>query len=164
MQSGHGDLSIAQMILESLSLGARYRVFFPVEMTLMVKALVTFEGVGRTLDPDLDVIALSQKHTTDIFQKRFDPRALGRELLANAPEMIDMAVQLPKLLASGYGYLEESLSDRTPENPLAGLRSSIIAGSCILAGTWAAVSGGGWFLWLPLFVIGFVLAVFGRKT
>jgi ubiquinone biosynthesis protein len=164
MQSGHGDLSIAQMILESLSLGARYRVFFPVEMTLMVKALVTFEGVGRTLEPALDVIALSQKHTTDIFQKRFDPRALGRELLANAPEMIDMAVQLPKLLASGYGYLEESLSDRTPENPLAGLRSSIIAGSCILAGTWAAVSGGGWFLWLPLFVIGFVLAVFGRKT
>ncbi len=164
MQSGRGDLSIAQMILESLSLGARYRVFFPVEMTLMVKALVTFEGVGRTLDPKLDVISLSQKHTTDIFQKRFDPRALGRELLANAPEMVDMAVQLPKLLASGYSYLEESLSDRTPENPLAGLRSSIIAGSCILAGTWAAVSGGAWFLWLPLFTIGFILAVFGRKT
>ena len=164
MQSGHGDLSIAQMILESLSLGARYRVFFPVEMTLMVKALVTFEGVGRTLDPDLDVIALSQKHTTDIFQKRFDPRALGRELLANAPAMIVLAVQRPKLPAFGYGYLDEQPSDRTPENPLAGLRSSIIAGSCILAGTWAAVSGGAWFLWLPLFVIGFVLAVFGRKT
>ena len=164
MQGAHGQYSIAQLILESLSLGARYRVFFPVEMTLMVKALVTFEGVGRTLDPNLDVIALSQKHTTDIFQKRFDPRALGRELLANAPEMIDMAVQLPKLLASGYGYLEESLSDRTPENPLAGLRSSIIAGSCILAGTWAAVSGGAWFLWGPLFLIGFILAVFGRKT
>jgi ubiquinone biosynthesis protein len=164
MQSSHGDLSIAQMILESLSLGARYRVFFPVEMTLMVKALVTFEGVGRTLEPDLDVIALSQKHTTDIFQKRFDPRALGRELLANAPEMVDMAVQLPKLMASGYSYLEESLSDRTPENPLAGLRSGILAGSCILGGTWAAVSGGAWFLWGPLFVIGFILAVFGRKT
>jgi ubiquinone biosynthesis protein len=164
MQSSRGDLSIAQMILESLSLGARYRVFFPVEMTLMVKALVTFEGVGRTLEPGLDVMALSRKHTTDIFQKRFDPRALGRELMANAPEMIDMAVQLPKLIASGYGYLEESLSDRTPENPLVGLRSSIIAGSCILGGVLAAVGNGSWFLWLPLFLIGFILAVFGRKT
>lgn len=164
MQSGRGDLSIAQMILESLSLGARYRVFFPVEMTLMVKALVTFEGVGRTLEPGLDVMALSRKHTTDIFQKRFDPRALGRELMANAPEMIDMAVQLPKLIASGYGYLEESLSDRTPGNPLVGLRSSIIAGSCILGGVLAAVGNGSWFLWLPLFLIGFILAVFGRKT
>lgn len=163
MRSSRGDISIAQMILESLSLGARYRVFFPVEMTLMVKALVTFEGVGRTLDPDLDVMALSRKHTTDIFQKRFDPRALGRELLANAPEMVDMAVQLPKLMAAGYGYLEESLSDRTPEDPLAGVRNSILAGSCILGGVLAVVGDGAWFLWLPLFVIGFLLAVFGKR-
>lgn len=163
MQSVRGDFSVAQLILESLSLGARYRVFFPVEMTLMVKALVTFEGVGRTLEPDLDVVDLSRKHTADIFQKRFDPRTLGQELMANAPEMIDMAVQLPQLMAAGYSYLEESLSDRTPDNPFAGLRSSILAGSCIVGGVLAIVGGGSWFLWLPLFTIGFLLAVFGKR-
>ena len=90
MRSRQGDVSMAQVILQSLSLGGRYRVFFPVEMTLMVKALVTFEGVGHTLDPNLDVMALSRKHITGIFRERFDPRALGREFLSNAPEMIDM--------------------------------------------------------------------------
>lgn len=163
MQSGRGDFSVAQLILASLSLGARYRVFFPVEMTLMVKALVTFEGVGRTLDPHLDVVALSRKHTAEIFQKRFDPRALGRELMANAPEMIDIAVQLPNLLAVGYSYLEESLSNRTPENPLAGVRSGILAGSCIVGGVLAVVGGGPWLLWIPLFALGFLLAVFGKR-
>lgn len=164
MRGGHGDFSLAQLILESLSLGARYRVFFPVEMTLMVKALVTFEGVGRTLEPQLDVIELSRKHITDIFRQRFDPRELGREVLANAPEMIDMAVQMPQLLASGFTYLEESLSDRTPERPLTGLRSGILAGSCIVGGVLAVVGNGPWFLWAPLFLIGLLLALFGRKT
>lgn len=164
MRSGRGDFSLAQLILESLSLGARYRVFFPVEMTLMVKALVTFEGVGRTLEPRLDVIDLSRRHITDIFRQRFDPRELGREMWANAPEMIDMAVQMPQLLAAGFTYLEESLSDRTPERPLTGLRSGILAGSCIVGGVLAVVGSGPWFLWLPLFLIGVLLALFGRKT
>jgi ubiquinone biosynthesis protein len=163
MRGGRGSVSVAQLILESLSLGARYRVFFPVEMTLMVKALVTFEGVGRTLEPELDVIDLSRKHVTDIFQQRFNPRELGREMLANAPEVIDMAVQMPQLMAASFTYLEESLNDRTPESPLAGLRSGIIAGSCIVGGVLAAVQQGPWFLWLPLFVIGLILAIFGRK-
>jgi ubiquinone biosynthesis protein len=119
--------------------------------------------VGRTLEPELDVIDLSRKHVTDIFQQRFNPRELGREMLANAPEVIDMAVQMPQLMAASFTYLEESLNDRTPESPLAGLRSGIIAGSCIVGGVLAAVQQGPWFLWLPLFVIGLILAIFGRK-
>jgi ubiquinone biosynthesis protein len=62
MRANHGDISIAQLILESVGLGGKYRVFFPVEMTLMVKALVTFEGVGRMLQPDLDVAEISRRH------------------------------------------------------------------------------------------------------
>jgi ubiquinone biosynthesis protein len=161
--SAHGGVSIAQLILRSLSLGGRYRVFFPVEMTLMVKALVTFEGVGRTLDPELDIIEVSQRHIRQIFRERFDPRTLGRELLSNAPEMIDLAVEMPQLLATGYSLLEEHLNERTPrENPLEGLRSGIMAGACVVAATLAAVQGGPLWLWIPLFLLALGLALFGK--
>ncbi len=164
MQGGRGDLSIAQLILESLSLGGKYRVFFPVEMTLMVKALVTFEGVGRTLEPGLDVAEISRVHVQEIFRDRFDPRALSRELVSNAPEVIDLIVQAPQLLATGVRFFEEQIDTHTPRpNPLAGLRSGILAGACIVAGALAAVQGGPWFLWLPLFTLGFWLAVLGGK-
>jgi ubiquinone biosynthesis protein len=164
MKGGHGNVSIAQMILRSLSLGGRYRVFFPVEMTLMVKALVTFEGVGRTLDPDLDVVAVSQHHINQIFRERFDPRTLGRELISNAPEMVDLAVQLPQLLASGYNVLEERLDDRAPPdtNGLTGLQNSIIAGACIIGGVVAVTQGGPLWLSIPLFLIGGSLALFAK--
>lgn len=160
-QGGTGNLSIAQLILESLSLGGRYRIFFPVEMTLMVKALVTFEGVGRTMDPDLDVVAISKRHVRSIFRERFDPRTLGQELFRNAPEFVDVMVQMPRLLTSGAMYLEETLDDRSPSSdPFPGLRGSILAGSCIIGGALGVVQQGPIWLWLPLFILGGLLALF----
>ena len=163
MRSKRGQISFAQVILQSLSLGARYHVFFPVEMTLMVKALVTFEGVGRTLDPGLDIVSVSKRHVRDIFRGRFDPSALSREVLSNAPALIDIAVQLPQVLSSGYAQLEERLSPSAPRSsdPLVGVRHSIIAGACILGGVLAVVQGGPLWLSIPLFLIGAGLAVAG---
>jgi ubiquinone biosynthesis protein len=150
------------LILESVGLGGKYRVFFPVEMTLMVKALVTYEGVGRLLDPNIDVAAVSRKHVARVFQRHFDPDALVRTLLSSAPEMLDLVVQAPQLLASGFRFLEESINDRSPQNPLAGLRSSIIAGACIVGGVLALIQGGPVVLWIALFALGLLLSVFGK--
>ncbi len=162
MRSKQGSISLAQVILQSLSLGGRYRIFFPVEMTLMVKALVTFEGVGRTLDPDLDVVAVSRRHVQRIFRERFNPLTLGSELLSNAPELVDVALKLPQLLTSGAAQLEESLTDQPPSDPLSGVRSSVIAGACIVGGVISVVQGGPLWLSIPLFVIGAGLAVWAR--
>ena len=162
MRSKQGSISLAQVILQSLSLGARYRIFFPVEMTLMVKALVTFEGVGRTLDPNLDVVAVSRHHVQQIFRDRFNPFTLGSEMLSNAPELVDVALKLPQLLTSGVSHLEESIADQPPSDPLEGVRSSVISGSCIVGGVIAAVQGGPLWLSIPLFVIGGGLALWAR--
>ena len=162
MRSKQGSISLAQVILQSLSLGGRYRIFFPVEMTLMVKALVTFEGVGRTLDPDLDVVAVSRRHVQRIFRERFNPLTLGAEMLSNAPELVDVALKLPQLLTSGVAQLEESLTDQPPSDPLSGVRSSVIAGACIVGGVISVVQGGPLWLSIPLFVLGAGLAVWAR--
>ena len=162
IRSKQGSISLAQVILQSLSLGGRYRIFFPVEMTLMVKALVTFEGVGRTLDPDLDVVAVSRRHVQRIFRERFNPLTLGSELLSNAPELVDVALKLPQLLTSGVAQLEESLTDQPPSDPLSGVRSSVIAGACIVGGVISVVQGGPLWLSIPLFVLGAGLAVWAR--
>jgi ubiquinone biosynthesis protein len=160
MRSKQGSISLAQVILRSLSLGGRYRVFFPVEMTLMVKALVTFEGVGRTLDPNLDVVAVSRRHVQQIFQERFSPWNLGKELLGSAPELIDVARQLPQLLSSGTVHLEEALTEQTTSESFDGIRNSILAGACLVGGVISVVQGGPLWLSLPLFGAGALLALF----
>jgi ubiquinone biosynthesis protein len=162
MHASSGDVSIAQLILASVGLGGKYRVFFPVEMTLMVKALVTFEGVGRVLQPDLDVAVVSEKHVSRIFQQQFNPQAITRDLLRSAPELVDLALQAPQLLATGFRAAEEFLANRTPGNPLEGIRSSIIAASLIVGGVITLVTGGSLWLASALFALAFVLAVWGK--
>jgi ubiquinone biosynthesis protein len=48
-------------------------MYFPVEMVLMVKALVTFEGVGHVLLPGTDVADLSRRHVRRVFLQQFSP-------------------------------------------------------------------------------------------
>jgi ubiquinone biosynthesis protein len=162
MRSRKGSISLAEVILQSLSLGARYRVFFPVEMTLMVKALVTFEGVGRTLDPKLDVVEVSRRHVQGIFRERFNPWAIGSELFGSAPELVDVAMKLPELLTTGVSHLEESLNEQPPQDPMEGLRSGILAGAFIVGGVVSVVGGGSLWLSIPLFGLGGLLALFGK--
>ncbi|MDX1546836.1 MAG: AarF/UbiB family protein [Rhodothermales bacterium] len=163
MHGTTGDVSVAQLILQSVGLAGKYRLFFPVEMTLMVKALVTFEGVGRMLDPALDIAAVSRRHVGRIFRKHFDPEAITRRLMSSAPEMVDLLVEAPRLLATGVKFADEQLTDRSPQNPLAGLRSGILAGACIVGGVLALVQGAPLLVWLALFFIGFLLSVLGKK-
>ncbi|HYH81263.1 MAG TPA: AarF/UbiB family protein [Longimicrobium sp.] len=159
--AARGEISIAQLILESVGLGGRYRVFFPVEMTLMVKALVTFEGVGRVLDPQLDVAGVSQKHVSKIFQQQFDPRQLARQLLRGSPEMVDLAIRLPQLLSAGFKFADEHLNS-PPQNPLSGIKGSILAAACIIGGVLAAIQQASPLLWGGMFVLAIVLSLFGK--
>ena len=157
-----GEFSIAQLILGSVGLGGKYGVFFPVEMTLMVKALVTFEGVGRMLDPQIDVAAVSRKHVTRIFQHQFNPRTLLRDVLRGSPELVDMAVRLPQLLSSGFKFAEEALNNRSPSNPLAGIKSAILAAACIIGGVLAVVQGTSPWMWGSMFALAVLFSLFGK--
>jgi ubiquinone biosynthesis protein len=157
-----GSFSIAQLILESVGLGARHGVSFPVEMTLMVKALVTFEGVGRTLDPALDVAAVSRVHVEQVFRRTFSPARLARELWRSAPEMMDLAVQLPGFLSSGFRVASDAIERRPGGSPLAGVRSSIFGGALAIAGVLAYVQHAPWWLWAACWVISVVVVLRGK--
>ncbi|MGE5235176.1 MAG: ABC1 kinase family protein [Acidobacteriota bacterium] len=156
--SSFGGVSLAHLVLESVGRGAQFRMYFPVEMVLMVKALVTFEGVGHLLLPDFDVADVSQPHVTKIFLGQFSPLRLVREGLRGAPEIVDALVKAPLLVTEGLRVLERS-TRRAPENPFAGVRGTLFAGFCLVAGAILAAFGRPWYLWAPLFVLAVILAV-----
>ncbi|HYG61284.1 MAG TPA: AarF/UbiB family protein [Thermoanaerobaculia bacterium] len=153
--------SLAQLVMQSVNLGAVYRMYFPVEMVLMVKALVTFEGVGQILKPGLDVAAVSQKHVQTIFIDQFSPMTLAKQGLRNAPEVIQALAKAPMLITEGLRLLEQT-TRRAPENPFAGLRGTIFGGFCMVAGAVLAGAGGPWPVWGTLFAVGLIAALHRR--
>ncbi len=154
----HSNFSLAQLILRSVNLGATHRLYFPVEMVLMVKALVTFEGVGQLLKPGLDVAEVSQVHANALFRKQFSPQHMLQQALRQAPDIVEALAKAPTLITEGLRLLESTT--RRPTNPLSGLRGTLFGGFCMVAG--AILIAGRVSLWpvaVVLFLVGIIAAL-----
>jgi len=156
--SNFKDFSLAQLIMESVAMGVTYRMYFPVEMVLMVKALVTFEGVGQLMNPGFDVAAVSQRHINALFLNQFNPMRLVRESLRGAPDVVDALVRSPLLITEGLRFLEQT-TRRPQENPFAGLNQTLMAGFALVAGAIVASFKGPWPVWAGLFALAVILAL-----
>ena len=64
----------------------------------------------------------------------------------------------PMLITEGLRFLEKS-TRQPPENPLAGLRGTIMAGCSLVAGAILVAFDGPWPLWSMLFALALVLAL-----
>ena len=74
------------------------------------------------------------------------------------PEVIEAMVKTPLLVTEGLRLLEKT-TRRSPENPLAGLRGTLIAGACLVAGAIVVSTGGPWPLWTGFFLLALILAL-----
>lgn len=156
------DFSLARLVLESVALGGEHRIFFPVEMVLISKALVTFEAVGHQLKPGFDVVALSKHHVGQVILQQLSPLRIARDSLRGAPEVIDALVKTPLLVSEGLKLLEDS-TKRGNENPFAGIRGTIFGGFCLVAGAISSAAGGPWPLWSTLLLVGLISALNTRR-
>ncbi len=150
------EFSLAQLMLESVGRAGHYRMYFPVEMVLMVKALVTFEGVGQMLLPGFDVVQLSKAHVNKIFMAQFNPLRIAKEGLRGAPEMVDALVKAPMLVTEGLRFLEKTTRS-PPENPLSGLRGTLFAGFSLVSAAIVLAFDGPWPVTVLLFLLAFAL-------
>ena len=71
----------------------------PVEMTMVGKALMTVEGIGKQLDPDLDVFTEARPFFLKILRQRYSPEKIGMRLLKAAGKFSGAATDVPPLLA-----------------------------------------------------------------
>ena len=88
---------------------------------------------------------------------------LAEKLLYSIPEMADIIVRLPEIISNSSRFWEDTIDDSNNSNPMAGLRSGLIAGSCIVGGVIAVVQGANPLLWIGLFATGIGLSLFGKS-
>lgn len=152
------EFSLAKLILESVALGSKYRLYYPLELVLMVKAIITYEGVGNVIMPGFDIQKVSKKHIRKMLLGEVNPVELFKTQLQNAPEIMDIITRSPLVLSEAFKRFENELVEK--KRPIgAGIQNTILGGCCIIGGSILAAAGLGWFIFTPLFVIGFILAM-----
>ncbi|ATD67307.1 ubiquinone biosynthesis protein UbiB [Luteimonas chenhongjianii] len=90
------ELPMATMLGEVTGLLRRHGLMLPPDLALLIKALLTLEGLGRQLDPEFDMAGAAQPWLTRLMWRRHSPRALaarGRRSLAAA---LDLMADLPR--------------------------------------------------------------------
>ena len=152
------DFSLAQVILQSVLMAGHYKIQYPGEIILMVKALVTIEGVGRIFDPAIDIPSAARRHVRSILMQEFNPVNLIRDSALVLPEMVDVLRKSPLILTEGMRVLEANLK-KPPAGPLNGVRGTLLAGFCLIAGALILAANGPWYAWAGLFLIALILAI-----
>jgi ubiquinone biosynthesis protein len=98
------EVQLSSLIRDLVDAAVKYGLEIPTDFMMVGKALMTVEGIGRELDPELDVFEEAKPYFFDLLRKRFAPREIGNELWRGAERFLGVAYDVPL-------YLREVLDD-----------------------------------------------------
>ena len=98
------EIEMSALIRDLVQGAIKYDIDMPVEILMVGKALMTVEGIGKQLDPDLDVLGELRPMLTKVIAHRYSPARLARDGLRMARALGDAAGALP-------GQLTDILED-----------------------------------------------------
>jgi ubiquinone biosynthesis protein len=92
------EISLAEVLLKLFRTAQRYELTIQPQLILLQKTLLNIEGVGRQLDPDIDIWAVARPVLERILRDRYSPQRLLGEFRKRLPELITQAPDMPRLL------------------------------------------------------------------
>ncbi len=89
------DMQVAALIQDIVMGAMSFSIEVPTELTMLGRAIMTIEGVGKQVYPELDFIQVATPHLTRIVMRRYHPARLGKELMQRAGTLNALARDLP---------------------------------------------------------------------
>ncbi|HEY0586797.1 MAG TPA: ubiquinone biosynthesis regulatory protein kinase UbiB [Pseudoduganella sp.] len=91
------DISFGQVLLRLFQTSRRFNVEVQPQLVLLQKTLLNIEGLGRQLDPDLDLWKTAKPYLERWMAEQVGWRGLVERLKAEAPRYSHIFPQLPRL-------------------------------------------------------------------
>jgi ubiquinone biosynthesis protein len=92
------DLSLGQVLMRLFQASRRFNVQIQPQLVLLQKTLLNIEGLGRQLDPDLDLWTSAKPFLERWMDEQVGWRALLGQLRTEAPRYAKLLPELPRLL------------------------------------------------------------------
>lgn len=92
------QISLGQVLLRLFQTSRRFNVEIQPQLVLLQKTLLNIEGMGRELDPDLDLWKTAKPYLENWMHERVGLKALKRQLEKEASAWAQMLPQLPRLV------------------------------------------------------------------
>ncbi|MBP6897709.1 MULTISPECIES: ubiquinone biosynthesis regulatory protein kinase UbiB [Pseudacidovorax] len=102
------QISLGMVLMRLFQTSRRFHVEIQPQLVLLQKTLLNIEGLGRQLDPELDLWATAKPFLEKWMADQIGPRKLWEQLRAEGPRYAKLLPQLPRLL---HDYLAQRPGD-----------------------------------------------------
>jgi predicted unusual protein kinase regulating ubiquinone biosynthesis (AarF/ABC1/UbiB family) len=89
------NIQVGRVMLEVTRSAAENGIRLPVELTMLGRALLALDQVGRTLDPRFDPNGAIQRNASDLMRRRMMKNVSPSRMFSNMLEMNDLVQKLP---------------------------------------------------------------------
>jgi ubiquinone biosynthesis protein len=98
------EISLGMVLMRLFQTSRRFNVEIQPQLVLLQKTLLNIEGLGRELDPDLDLWSTAKPFLEKWMTDQIGPRRFWEELKNQAPRYAKLLPDLPRLL---HDYLRQ---------------------------------------------------------
>ncbi len=136
------DLQLGALLGDLVGGATKYGIEIPPEFLMVGKTLMTLDGIGKEIDPDLDFFEEAKPYFFDLLKKRYSPERILNELWRVAERLSGAAYDVPQQLREVLDDLRLGRLMVKTENPGAELAvdrlgrrlfSGLVFGSLVLA-------------------------------
>ena len=102
-----GEVTLGQALSELIALARRYRVRMPPVFPLLTKALVTAEGLARSIDPTINVYEVARPYARRLLSQRYRPHVLAEVATERSLEYARYVEEYPEQVRQLLGELAD---------------------------------------------------------
>lgn len=89
------QLKVGHLLNDFIGIMANHGLRCPGDLMLMIRAVITLEGVGRQLDPQFNLAAVLSPFIEDLIRQRYSPRKIAMRAADDFRKLVQTAHDLP---------------------------------------------------------------------
>ncbi|MBF0460023.1 MAG: 2-polyprenylphenol 6-hydroxylase [Magnetococcales bacterium] len=150
------EISIGKLLAQLFKVTEQFDIAVQPHLLLLQKTMLVVEGVGREINPDLNVWEVSGPLIREWMAEHLGPRGTLHNTQARLKKLADATVLLPDVMVGGLErWSQDKFQLRIHPSVLEGLEKTVAQG--LRSQTWAIIGG-------TLFLGGSVLAMGGLSA
>ncbi|MDN5936840.1 MAG: ubiquinone biosynthesis regulatory protein kinase UbiB, partial [Nitrosospira sp.] len=140
------EISFSRILLRLFQTSRQFNVEIQPQLVMLQKTLLNIEGMGRDLDPDLDLWTTAKPYLENWMSEQLGLRGLTRRLAKEASNWAVIFPELPRLLHHALGEVRttEGLEQKINEFILKKKRQNILLSLVVVLLTLAMI----WQMWI----------------
>jgi ubiquinone biosynthesis protein len=100
-------LNVGRMLSDFMAVLLNHGIRCPADLMLLIRCLITLEGVGRDLDPDFNMAAQLAPFVDRVVRERYDPNRIFNRLLDESRNFARLARDIPQYVGRSLEKLSK---------------------------------------------------------